>query len=812
VLVLALLAGLGAGAVQGPTSRSFDGEDGACPDAEAVEVEASVRVTTADGALGSRAELVVRADGITPARAPYPSLELEYSPFLLDCLVGTSHPVTLREVDWDDGEATFVLRVGNGDLVFDEPTTGDPGPFPDGPPAPVALDLSGQDAQVLVTLCPTGPDAPETLVCSASVAGTLEVALDEGVGRDPAVLDRVTARPAPTRALVADDGSRRYRWAFSGAPPTVGLEFATTWTQRAVTYLGSRSAGDVVLVDGDAWSARLDVRFLGYAGSALVALFVSTVVIRRAAALRVSASVIMAILAFGALRVQVHTSSYGAGAAVVAAASWTVIALLAVRVRDRRAVVLLRAGAALIGFVALVGTGAWLVARAADPAEFPPVHDPVGSVLLVVGLLGLTLLGSWSIGSRLLGTVELLPDDPDGVQRGLRGAAVVGFTSAALFAVAFPFGTLLSPELPAARDGLTDLTGEVATASSAIGSTVVSLAFLLVVALVADRVRSAAARGDASRLPRDLVGVLALALAVSTSWGASGAALFGLSLPLWVVTWLVVRAAFLWWHRRSGDRPPADEQLDLQRALAAETRRAELVALDRQVDGVTVTVDVLERARDEARTLFPDDPTRRYLERGTGGAWLANGQRAALLGTALAIVPVGYFLWTTLTVVGDRLTWSSGLLFLMISVSLEGTRWLVVAFCFGALHRLLPGRTGLTKSFALSAVWLAATLAGELTSRALGAGGDQLWLYRSLQLVVFLIALAVAYDLMTVRDGGGGWRQLRRLYSVESYTDLTGTTVPVVLAVVALGQQLVTGSGADVAEAFLSGLGSIFGR
>jgi hypothetical protein len=82
----------------------------------------------------------------------------------------------------------------------------------------------------------------------------------------------------------------------------------------------------------------------------------------------------------------------------------------------------------------------------------------------------------------------------------------------------------------------------------------------------------------------------------------------------------------------------------------------------------------------------------------------------------LATVPVAFFLWNLVDALPQRLTWSAGLLALVVAVTTEIFRWIIAAFVFGALYAVLPGRIGLIRGALLTLAWLAAALATDVLS------------------------------------------------------------------------------------------------
>jgi hypothetical protein len=113
------------------------------------------------------------------------------------------------------------------------------------------------------------------------------------------------------------------------------------------------------------------------------------------------------------------------------------------------------------------------------------------------------------------------------------------------------------------------------------------------------------------------------------------------------------------------------------------------------------------------------------------------------------------------------------------------------------LYTRLPGRFGPLKAVVLSSVWFVAAAAVELGSRWAGRGTGRAWSFPGFQLLLFTSVLSVAYDYRTMKAAGGTWADLQALYGVERTRNLVAVAVPAALAVLAIAQQLVSGTGLD---------------
>jgi hypothetical protein len=269
-------------------------------------------------------------------------------------------------------------------------------------------------------------------------------------------------------------------------------------------------------------------------------------------------------------------------------------------------------------------------------------------------------------------------------------------------------------------------------------------------------------------------------------------------LPGWLALWVVLAPLAKW--RRTRSFEPSDSWENpaqgLRVALSSATARR-----DREV--VPAQGDVMLR-----QAGAQPDAARDFLHCGAFGHWFHNGVFAARMGAWLAVVPVSLYVWDLLHS-PDQLRSGNGLLVLTVAILLEFVRWLVAGFAFGALYAILPGRVGLLKSISFVVPWLSAALAGQLVAQWWSVP-DVPWLYRFLQLFVFISALAVWYDLRTVAAGGGSWVQLRDLAGVVKYRELVTYIAPILVALAGLVEQASTGSGTAVATAAINSVNALF--
>jgi hypothetical protein len=125
----------------------------------------------------------------------------------------------------------------------------------------------------------------------------------------------------------------------------------------------------------------------------------------------------------------------------------------------------------------------------------------------------------------------------------------------------------------------------------------------------------------------------------------------------------------------------------------------------------------------------------------------------------------------------------------LASLLAEISFWLAAALVMGCLYSYLPGRNGVLKSLSLTGLYVATLTIGTLLLR----GGEVTWIFRSLQLLLFLAALGFRLDWMTVTGAGLYWEHLIEYYRLRDVRVLAGSASSLLLALLAIGQQLLSG-------------------
>lgn len=275
----------------------------------------------------------------------------------------------------------------------------------------------------------------------------------------------------------------------------------------------------------------------------------------------------------------------------------------------------------------------------------------------------------------------------------------------------------------------------------------------------------------------------ALALSLAAPWSENGTIPFIVNVPLWPVQFLVLALAF----RTLCRRPILSHAQCDPAALLQAIRRA---AADKAVTSDTA----LQRVT--------------LLEHGRHNDVLLNARVAGRAAALISVVPVTYFVWSTL-VSGGWQSWGWASFFVIISLVAESLRWVVSGFAFGLLYRRLPGQSGPVKAMWFSAFWFTGSICAVAVARTAGVDGLQDAIYRGLQYFVLMIAVAVAMDLQAIKAAGGTWRDLQATYALTNYVEVVVAVTPVLLLVVGLVQQIAAGSGLDVAETLITGVNDI---
>jgi Family of unknown function (DUF6185) len=194
---------------------------------------------------------------------------------------------------------------------------------------------------------------------------------------------------------------------------------------------------------------------------------------------------------------------------------------------------------------------------------------------------------------------------------------------------------------------------------------------------------------------------------------------------------------------------------------------------------------------------------RALLNHGPLDDWRKNTRRMVEIGAIASIVPIAYFGWGVLDTLPSTTRDGGGSAYLAAAIVTEVARWLASAAVLGLLYTRLPGRTGPTKALSLSCLWFATSAIVELLSRWAGHSGGRAWTFPALQLLLYLVVVAVAYDYGTIRAANGGWADLQVVYGIDRTRQFAAFGVPATLAILAIAQQVASGTGIDFVKGVL---------
>ena len=199
---------------------------------------------------------------------------------------------------------------------------------------------------------------------------------------------------------------------------------------------------------------------------------------------------------------------------------------------------------------------------------------------------------------------------------------------------------------------------------------------------------------------------------------------------------------------------------------------------------------------EEAAIASPSHLRDKLLAAGPHGAWFANGAEAVRFATYLMVLPVGYYLYVLVSQgIGFDGPGDATPLTLLLGVAHEVTFWLGAAFTLGATLALLPTVAGVTKGMMLA---VSASLAIGLGSLVLPSESRVGLGFRALELFLFLMVIGVVLDVRAVKPGG--WQDLRLLYRLREVGPTVGYLAPVVLSVVAIAQQVLSGDASEAIQ------------
>ena len=197
-----------------------------------------------------------------------------------------------------------------------------------------------------------------------------------------------------------------------------------------------------------------------------------------------------------------------------------------------------------------------------------------------------------------------------------------------------------------------------------------------------------------------------------------------------------------------------------------------------------------------------------------GGGAVADTVLAVKIAAPLALIPVGYFIYTTAARLPAAVqNPGPDTMFIVVSFLGQLTGWLVIGVFYGLLSSRLPGRIGPVRALVLAGAWWAVAIAVNIVNNVLHDPANRGWIFAGLQFTFFLIAFSVVWDACALNENSVPETvdKLRTAYHLQETRAVALYAIPVVLAVLALVQQLASGSGADFVTGVLNSAAAAFG-
>lgn len=185
------------------------------------------------------------------------------------------------------------------------------------------------------------------------------------------------------------------------------------------------------------------------------------------------------------------------------------------------------------------------------------------------------------------------------------------------------------------------------------------------------------------------------------------------------------------------------------------------------------------------------------------------------ISAVLAILPTGYFTYTALNSSSAILDQPGADVFFVIAgIISQFGGWVITGAIFAALSPRLRGINGPVRALLVSAAWSATALLAYIADSWEQTSSSQAWIFSGIQLLLFLVAFGITWDFFILRkdtfwDTIG---ELRSAYKLQQTRTVILYAIPLILAIVTLGQQLAAGNGAEFVKSVLDTIPAVFGR
>ena len=183
------------------------------------------------------------------------------------------------------------------------------------------------------------------------------------------------------------------------------------------------------------------------------------------------------------------------------------------------------------------------------------------------------------------------------------------------------------------------------------------------------------------------------------------------------------------------------------------------------------------------------------------------------ISAVLAIVPVSYFTVTAVRSLPSSSAQLAPIFFLAAGIVSQLAGWLAAGIMFSVINSRLPGWCAPLRALVVCAVWFAVGFAASSIPGWIPPGSGPSWTFFGLELLLFLVAFGIIWDacILDGRLSISSLAELRTAYKVQQARSLALYGVPLLLALIALGQQLVSGSGVEFVKSALNVVPAVLG-
>lgn len=623
------------------------------------------------------------------------------------------------------------------------------------------------------------------------------------------------ADPYPIQATF-DGGETTYYWDFQGQPPTISVALDAPGLLRVNDHL--RTAAPIQV-----WIFTVWPMLAGYALSAFCILIAAALLLRQNRVyLRKIGLLAAALTAFGPA-----TLDIAAGGVILAVGGW--IALIAALSPSKRIrlFLLISAPITIGALVYAAQTQGWEHGYRGTPA----VIATIVSTSLVLALI-------------LVGSIKLVRHpmnlfDPLAIKLPVDAAILKVTFGTLLGTLTFSWSAwLLSPSTywPPLRESESDFWAITANDLYKLATTgrlnsltllILYIPLLILAILLPNLYREVSSR----RLGSDRVAnFTALILTLGAPWSQFETSPYYLNLPVWIFQYLASLAIFKWiiGSEAGGDTSFEIKPADRSELLAGIRRTSRDIvvdyatprgpAIDEPVVARQSNLEALKRCFQDLwhrRAAIPRShghggidgaQAAQLLALGPKDGPLLNARFALRLSARLALVPVGYYAWIAGRDLVNRsyeISWQWQVLTIATGILLEFVRWLIIGGLFGLTYAKLPGSYGPLKALAFWAIWVVSCLPPVLFAYFVASGSAQQVIYHGAQMGLFLLILALVFDVATLHAAGGSWREIHMVYMFRNYGEVLAALAPALVLTFTLIQQVIAGTPSEIAESLL---------